>query len=403
MGLVTNKQPKEATKAIGIIRDYVKNTTDGQDLEEVRGWINKVEGGEPAQPFIDLLDLIAYKKSLHPLGLLLLEEIKRMTLLDLVKAAGRRMYFHLALSVHSRLAGTTIRENILGGAERQFKTIQIGLEKVHPDFNITIFPDLAPVVEPFGGKVETPEDQVPMVVEHPIKSREDLHKLNNMDMSKAGRFLETMKTIQMFTDQYTFLKCSVAAGPFSLAGFLIGAEQIARMTIKDPDFVKTVLDFSVGLAVMGAKTQIELGAEIVLVGDPTASLLSPKAYQTFAAEYTRKVIEQIERPVILHVCGQTSHIIEMMCATGAQGISVDLVDLPAIVSRVPSDVVIIGNISPVGTLLNGTAEEVRKETKDLLDKMRDVPNYILATGCEIPLETPYENMMAMVETVKNYH
>ncbi|MBI2876651.1 MAG: uroporphyrinogen decarboxylase family protein [Candidatus Tectomicrobia bacterium] len=174
------------------------------------------------------------------------------------------------------------------------------------------------------------------------------------------------------------------------------------MTIKDPEFVKAVLEFSVGMAVMGAKAQVELGAEIALVGDPTASLLSPKAYQTFAAPYTRKVIEQIERPTILHVCGQTSHIIETMCGTGAQGISVDLVDLPSIVSRVPSEVVIVGNLSPVGTLLNGTAEEVRKETRELLDKMREVPNYILATGCEIPLETPYENILAMVETVKNY-
>ena len=114
------------------------------------------------------------------------------------------------------------------------------------------------------------------------------------------------------------------------------------------------------------------------------------------------MIEQIERPTILHVCGQTSHIIETMCGTGAQGISVDLVDLSSIVSRVPSEVVIVGNLSPVGTLLNGTAEEVRKETRDMLDKMREVPNYILATGCEIPLETPYENILAMVETVKNY-
>ena len=90
-----------------------------------------------------------------------------------------------------------------------------------------------------------------------------------MDMSKAERYFEIMKPVKMFADRYTFLKCCVVAGPFSLAGFLVGAEDIARMTIKDPEFVKAVLEFSVGMAVMGAKAQVELGAEIALVGDPT--------------------------------------------------------------------------------------------------------------------------------------
>lgn len=130
MGLMIRSQPQEAARAIEVVRDYVQNTPDGQDLQEIREWVRKVDAGEPARPLIDLLDLIAYRESLRPLGLQLLEEVKRMSLLDLVKAAGRRIYFHLALSVHARLAGTTIRENILGGAERQFKTIQTGLEKV---------------------------------------------------------------------------------------------------------------------------------------------------------------------------------------------------------------------------------------------------------------------------------
>ena len=108
-------------------------------------------------------------------------------------------------------------------------------------------------------------------------------------------------------------------------------------------------------------------------------------------------------PVVLHVCGKTSHIIEQMCATGVQGISVDSeVDLPSIISRVPSDVAIIGNLDPVGTLLLGTSAKVLEESRRCILDAGQAGGFVLAPGCGVPPNSPPENLEAMRDAAERY-
>lgn len=394
-------QPEGAQKILGVIREWVRGGPDGQELERVRDWVDRVDGGRPASPLIDIVNRIGLQSNLRELGLRVLEELRGMRLAEIVRIAGRRIALPLALSVAPKFSGTTVKENILGGAERKFQTMFRAFEVLGADIALCTFADLSLIGEPLDCKVEIPEDAVPMITESPIKSREDLKKLYEADFSKATRYLENFATTRMFAERFTGLKASVGVCPFTMAGLLMGAEDVARKTLKDPQLVRDVLEWCIPMLVQDAQAQIASGADLLFMGDPTAGLLSPKAYQTFAAEPFRRVVESIGRPVILHICGNSTHIIEKMCATGVQGISVDYpVDLPAIVSRVPADVVIMGNLNPVGTLLTGTPEEVRRETGELMERMAGVPNYLGMSGCDIPLPAPLENIRAMVETMK---
>ena len=45
----------------------------------------------------------------------------------------------------------------------------------------------------------------------------------------------------------------------------------------------------------------------------------------------------------------------------------------------------------------GTPEDVRRETRALLESMRAVPNFVLSTGCDLPQETPVENIRAFMD------
>lgn len=138
------------------------------------------------------------------------------------------------------------------------------------------------------------------------------------------------------------------------------------------------------------------GAEIVLIGEPTASILSPASYEEFSGRYTAELIESLNCPVILHICGDASHLLEPMCDTGAQGLGLDsAVDLP-------EDVVLIGNLDAVSVLLEGTPEYVREKTGELLESMRPYRNYVVSSGCDLSYATPTENIVAMLETVREF-
>jgi uroporphyrinogen decarboxylase len=100
------------------------------------------------------------------------------------------------------------------------------------------------------------------------------------------------------------------------------------------------------------------------------------------------------------------HLFEKMSQADVDAISLDSreagVDLPAVASQVSSEVAIVGNISPTGSILNGSPEDVSSEVLSLLDKMAPYSNFILSTGCDLPQETPYENIKAFMDVGRSY-
>ena len=68
---------------------------------------------------------------------------------------------------------------------------------------------------------------------------------------------------------------------------------------------------------------------------------------------------------------------------------------------VPENVIIIGNVNPTSVLSYGSVENVKQVTTELLEQMRPYPNFILSTGCDLPPETPIENMKAFMQAGRN--
>ena len=71
-------------------------------------------------------------------------------------------------------------------------------------------------------------------------------------------------------------------------------------------------------------------------------------------------------------------------------------------SKIPDDTFVMGNLDPVGVLRFGTPEAVRSATEKLLKLATEKDNFIISSGCDIPPETPWENIRAFFETIKNY-
>jgi uroporphyrinogen decarboxylase len=105
-------------------------------------------------------------------------------------------------------------------------------------------------------------------------------------------------------------------------------------------------------------------------------------------------IHECGAAVKLHICGDTTHLLEAFRALNADIIDLDWqVDIDQARRILGIEVVIGGNINPV-LVQDKTEHVVFEMSKALVDRYKD-QKYLLAAGCEITVLTPHENLMAM--------
>ncbi|MFH1154801.1 MAG: uroporphyrinogen decarboxylase family protein [Pseudomonadota bacterium] len=189
-------------------------------------------------------------------------------------------------------------------------------------------------------------------------------------------------------------------GPFTVAGQVAGEQEVLRGVVERPDEVHALLDQCLDLALDYAALMLEQGAEVLWVADPLAALLPPESFWDFAGGYLSRLFAfKGDRNTALHICGDTSQIVEPMLQTGVGGISFDqCMDLLAIEDRIPSDVAIIGNLEPVEILEQASPQEVVHSTEELVMSLGVLPNFVLSSGCGPPPGAPVANIKAFVQS-----
>ena len=301
----------------------------------------------------------------------------------------------------ARLTETTLKEN-LTNAEIQFSSLAKLMDEFQPD-GIFFMMDLTVEAEALGLEIGFPEDDNPYVKEHPIKGPDELSSVVNSWRGVSGRMGVFAEVADKMARELPVKRGSYVIGPLSLAGELVGVTDLCMKLIEDPAFAESVIDFCSRVVSEYSRALIDHGADMIAVLEPTAVLLSKRQFKRFVLPYFERLRSDLSKPLIYHICGDTEHIVEPMGASGAYGLSLDsMVDLRAAAERVPEDVFLIGNIDPVKVFLQSNEEEVERETAILLEKMKDVPNFILSSGCDIPLETPPENISAFFRASRNY-
>lgn len=295
-----------------------------------------------------------------------------------------------------KISRTTLKENLTNG-ETQYRTLSLLLEKFQPD---GIFPmmDLSVEPEALGLKIEFPDNAPPSVREHSIKNYEDLESLKRNWKGVGGRMSVFIDVVKRMSKNFNVLKGGYVLGPFTLSGELVGVEDFLQVLISDPGFAKGVLEFATQVVKLYAEELLSAGADVIAILDPTSVTLSPRYFQMFSAPYIKEMMESLKNPTVLHICGNTSHLIEKMVETGAAGLSLDsMVDLREVAGKVPKNVAIIGNLDPVTVFWQANPETVERKTRELIEEMRGIDNFILSSGCDIPIEAPLENIHAFMK------
>ena len=266
------------------------------------------------------------------------------------------------------------------------------------------FMDLSVEAEALGLKINYKDQDSPDVVDHPLKARDDLKNFHFPDVQNEGRFNVFARTVQSLKNETDALISGYVTSPFTLAGLLMGAENLALNTITNPEFCLETIRFCTRVSLSYAKLLQDSGADFVTLLDPTAVLLSPALFNEFAAPFITEIAEELQMLVVLHVCGQTKPLIPEFCKLPVKGLSLDSdVDFPKSAKIIPEDILLIGNIHPVKVMLDMDVEEVYMETSNLLYQMKAIQNFIIATGCDVPSETSLSNIEAFLNAVNDFN
>ncbi|MCC6694926.1 MAG: uroporphyrinogen decarboxylase family protein [Candidatus Hydrogenedentes bacterium] len=290
-----------------------------------------------------------------------------------------------------------------------FRAVRALAERYRPDL---IFPlmDLSVEANALGRYTVFPRDDSATVPKQPFSDGE-LDVLRGIDIASDSRvmgYVETVRRMRSLLPQ-DMLVGAYVAGPYSLAGLILGADDAAMASLGAPDEMDVLCDFTRETITTYVRQLIGAGAQVLCVLEPSAVMLGPEQFERFSASHVRKIAGLCRGACvssIYHTCGNTMHVVDIMAAAGVDGISLDAahtgVDLPAVAQRVSRDIAVIGNICPATTMLYGSTAEVRRSVEELLDEMDPYPNFILSTGCDLPAETPPENIEAFMETGRRH-
>ena len=345
---------------------------------------------------IDILNRMGSKKSLRPIGMLVLRSAMSLRFASLARIAGRHMVSAFAAAPAIILTNSTI-EHALCDADLLFKAMEFTVQEMELD-TFCLVADLSLEAEACGCEVSFSKENLPTVISHPVGSASDVAKLRVPDPSKDGRMHVILDTIKRIGNHYTMIKVAVVTGPFTLAAHLAGTALYLDLR-KNTQKVEAVLDFSLKVASRYARELTRAGADMILLAEPVSSQLSPRDYETFSLPRTREFISDLGRPCILHMCGKTDHLLEKMCNSGAAVLSIDDIDIRRAVDTVPKEIVLAGNISTASFGI-GSPEGIKEETSQLLNVVRSRKEFIIAPGCDLAPNTPLENILSFVRTVK---
>jgi len=265
---------------------------------------------------------------------------------------------------------------------------------------ILVFSDTMVEAEAMGAQVLIPDDDDPLLLEPPRVAR-----LEPADPEKDGRMpvvLEATRRLKALLDDEAPILSSLK-GPFSLASFLRGIDKFLEDLLTDPGRAHEFLRIATDNQIAYAQAIVKAGG-IPFVGDPVASgsLVGPEMFREFARPYLEQLIRSVHESGAragLHICGETKGLLADMAATCADFLSIDEMDMTVARQQVGENTVLMGNVS-TKLMLEGTPEQIAAAAKECLE--RGGQALILSTSCDVPTETPKENVQALVATAREW-
>jgi uroporphyrinogen-III decarboxylase len=270
-----------------------------------------------------------------------------------------------------------------------------------------------------GCAVDFPADDIPIVRQEGwVRDEADLRRLEQMDIvhnGLNGRQIKFRRAMMAIAEKYPvrfqggpvfypganpFLT-NTSQGPFTMAGDLMGAVELFAAALERPDFVRELLRIVTDKMIEWLDycwAEMGLTHRNFAWTDDLAQGLSAAVYRDLVLPFEKKLRFHFDW-ASMHMCGRTDHLLSIFAdevkINEYQGFGWQ-VNLDTIGKIMGGRVVLLGNVNPL-TIQFGTPEQVKAETRRVIEKLGPAGGLIVQDGNNIPPRSPLENINAMME------
>jgi uroporphyrinogen decarboxylase len=250
------------------------------------------------------------------------------------------------------------------------------------------------------------------MVGHPLAEDAAIETYQPPDPNRPELYAEAKRVIGQYGDEYWIVGVTVCT-IFETAWALRGYERTLIDLILNPEYAERLLDIPYQYHLAAAKKLVELGVDMIWIGDDVgtqhAMLISPETWRRTFKPRLATFISALKAinprlKVAYHCDGMLHPIVPDLIEIGLdvlnpiQPASMD----PAEVKRLYGDQLCFwGSIDEQHTLPFGTPADVADEVRTRLETIGRGGGLILGPTHHVQLDTPLENLKALVDTIKD--
>lgn len=241
-------------------------------------------------------------------------------------------------------------------------------------------------------------------VDWPLKRPEDLARYTWPDVTRDDLFADLPGRLAARPDLFSRYRLGFSL--YERAWTMRGLEPLLMDMVERPEFVERLLDAITEHDLGEVRRALALGVDAVYFGDDygmqTGLLMGLAHWRHFFRPRLARLfapVREAGRYVFLHSCGRVTDLFDDLVGIGLSCFNPfqpEVMDVAALLPRYRGRLAFHGGLSTQRTLPFGTVEDVRAETRRLLELGRD-GGYLFAPAHDIEGDVPLENILAFVE------
>ena len=219
-------------------------------------------------------------------------------------------------------------------------------------------------------------------------------------------FNEIPKALERFSDRFRVF--SIGFSLYERAWTMRGMEQLMMDFHENPAFVHKLLGAIADYNIAQVRKAVEYDIDAVYFGDDWGQQhglqMGHGIWREFIYPQLRRMygaVRNAGKYVFIHSCGDVDELFDELIDIGLNCFNPfqpEVMDVESLMKTYRGRLTFHGGLSTQKTLPFGSVEDVRRETRWLLDLGRE-GNFIFAPAHAVEGDVPVENMVAFIETV----